>query len=346
MRKKFIILCIFLCLILIPCAQTLAWSNNHYSNDSANYNYLTNYGTHDWIAQKALETLIEDDYPRWKWLEDRETIFLTATEAPDNTNLQMTLDGEPVQGYGDFENHHVYFYENGSIKDGEDKAAVRAQSCFDMAEEAMKGNKLDLAAFYFGAMTHYISDCSMYSHVAQNYVPPYNVNFDQWHSSVESLVNGRTNKSFDREEFFKYLVQGVEKKNPYNITLEVGWDTYMDPNPSEPTTRNAFWLHNNFFPDWVIDYNERLAEANQTRVLYYNRIEENLNKAIESCIAAMNYSGYIQTVFTAKDAHVYSRYPNNNYGDETRMYLGNWNDGSQTYQDEVYIYFDISTLPK
>ena len=107
MRKKILVPCIFLCLILIPCAQTIAWSNSSYANNSSNYNYNLHYGTHDWIAQRALEMLIEDNYTKWKWLEDRERIFLTGTEAPDNSNLAMILDDELVQGYGDFENHHV-----------------------------------------------------------------------------------------------------------------------------------------------------------------------------------------------------------------------------------------------
>ncbi|MFW9880804.1 MAG: DNRLRE domain-containing protein, partial [Candidatus Thorarchaeota archaeon] len=214
------------------------------------------------------------------------------------------------------------------------------------AQEAVNEKKFDLAAFYLGAMTHYISDCSMYAHVTQNFVPPYNVDFDQWHDQLEELVNERTNKSYDREGFFNYTAQAVRKGNPYNITLEIGWDTYKDPNSSEATIRDAIWLHNNFFLDWALDQSERLAETNQTRILYYDRIEENLNKAIEGCVAAINYSGFTQTFFAIEDAHVYSRYPDSNYGDETRIYLGNWNDGAQTYRDEVYIYFDISTQSK
>ncbi|MFW9873374.1 MAG: DNRLRE domain-containing protein [Candidatus Thorarchaeota archaeon] len=298
------------------------------------------------MAQKALEILIDENYPKWKWLDDREKLFLTATEAPDNNNLEMILNGELVQGYGDFVNHHVYFHENGSVKDDEDNAAIRAQDCYDMAEIALKEKKFDLAAFYFGTMTHYIADCTMYAHVAQNYVHPYNVNFDQWHSIVEKLVNARTNISNNREIFFNYTAQPGMKGNPYNITLEVGWDTYKDPNPSKATIRDAIWLHNNYFPDWALDQTERLAETNQTRILYYDRIEENLKKAIEGCVAAINYSGVTQTVFAEEDAHVYSRYPDSNYGDETRMYLGNWNDGAQTYQDEVYLSFDISPQRK
>ena len=128
----------------------------------------------------------------------------------------------------------------------------------------------------------------MYAHIAQNNVPPYNVDFDQWHFLVESLVQNRTDKFYDREVFFRYKNISITEKEAYEITLEVGWDTYKDPNPSEPVVRDAFWFHSNFFPNWSFTYEERLAETNQTKIYYYDRIEENLNRAIEGCIAAMN----------------------------------------------------------
>ena len=51
-----------------------------------------------------------------------------------------------------------------------------------------------------------------------------------------------------------------------------------------------------------------------------------------------------ETVYASKDAHVYSRYPNNNYGDWTQMYCGIWNDGPTAYHDEVYIHFSFSSI--
>ncbi len=102
------------------------------------------------------------------------------------------------------------------------------------------------------------------------------------------LVQNRTDKFYNREVFFRYENVSITEKNAYDTTLELGWDTYKDGNPSEPVVRDAFWLHSNFFLNWSFDYEERLAEVNQTKIYYYDRIEENLNKAIEGCIAAMN----------------------------------------------------------
>ena len=51
-----------------------------------------------------------------------------------------------------------------------------------------------------------------------------------------------------------------------------------------------------------------------------------------------------ETVYSTKDAHVYSKNPNNNYGDWSEMYCGNWNDGDYTYQDEIFLYFDLSSI--
>ena len=128
----------------------------------------------------------------------------------------------------------------------------------------------------------------MYAHIAQNNVPPYNVDFDQWHSLVESLVQNRTDKFYDRKVFFKYENVIINTKEAYDVTLEVEWDTYKGPNPSELVVRDAFWLHSNFFLNWSFTLEEGLIEVNQTKAYYYNRIEENLNKAIEGCITTMN----------------------------------------------------------
>ena len=121
-----------------------AWSNGGYSSDPNN----PDYGTHDWIADKALT------------VQTRDVTFLTTTyhakyllgtEAPDNPAY-----------IGDSTNHHVYYYSGGAIQDdvGADRALAMYQTALGYLTSADFGN----AAYYIGAMAHYISDVGVFGH--------------------------------------------------------------------------------------------------------------------------------------------------------------------------------------
>lgn len=150
-------------------------------------------------------------------------------------------------------------------------------------------DKLDLAAFYLGAMVHYIGDMAMYSHVAENNIIPHNLDFDAHHSTIEGYVQTRSNEYDDMEEFFQISSFVIGSKKPYNATTELAWNTYRDPNPSESITRDAVWLHENHFTGWVLPFLERESDT-ATHQIYYDRIEESLNLAIQYSSAAINYA--------------------------------------------------------
>ncbi|MHA1272768.1 MAG: hypothetical protein ACTSQS_04975 [Promethearchaeota archaeon] len=298
MRKfKLIFLIFFLIYLYAPFFQVLAWKNSSYAYNNIDYSYEDDYGTHDLLADAALQALLEDDESSWTWLNDpnRKKIFLLGTEAPDNSKVKVTLDGKEVEGFGDTTKHHIYFNQDGTISNNEDDSALRAKSCGDLADSYIEDNKFDLAAFYLGAMTHYIADMSIYAHVAENNVDPYYTDFDEHHSEVEAYVLSRTNNYQDMEEFFKIddNIKIDSDLKPYDAAKNLAWNTFKDPNPSESITRDAKWLNDNFFTDWADKYEDRDDES-ATRQLYYDRIEENLNNAIEAIASAMAYVGGIK----------------------------------------------------
>jgi hypothetical protein len=274
-------------MLFTPISTSSAWTNGSYASDPANYAYTTHYGTHDWIADAALQALMAADSNHWKWLNDRKAIYLTGTEAPDNSGVSCTLDGTAVTGFGDTAMHHIYFNEDGTIKANEDDSGIRAKSTGDLANAYFSENKLDLAAFYLGAMTHYIADMAMFGHVAQNNVPPYNIDFDTYHSTIEGYVNTRTNEYQKMEEFFLIKSFTIGNVLPYDAAKIVAWDTYKDPNPTLGFARDAVWLHNNHFTSWKQTYATR-ADDTTIHQQYYDRIEESLNNAIYYCAAAIN----------------------------------------------------------
>jgi len=289
--KKYLLITMMLSILMVSISSASAWKNGSYGYNREDYSYEDDYGTHDWIAEAALEILLTEAKDSWTWLADEnlKIIYLLGTEAPDNSQLKTTLDMDEVEGFGDTTKHHVYFDENDEIL--EDDSALRAKKCADLADVYLEENKREKAAFYLGAMTHYIADLAMYAHVAENNVDPYNVDFDEWHSKVEGYVNSRTNDYEDQEEFFEIDDDfDIEEKKAYDAATDLAWDTYADPDPSESITRDAKWLHDNFFTDWA-DNKEDREDESTTRQLYYDRIEESLNNAIKQIVLAMVYVG-------------------------------------------------------
>jgi len=135
-----------LALLLVATTQPLAtaWSNGGYSADPN----TPDYGTHDWIAEMALTiqtkdvTFLSTTY---------HAKFLLGTEAPDNPAY-----------IGDSTNHHVYYYSGGAIQD--DVGADRASAMYQTALGYLTAGDLENAAFYIGAMAHYIADVGVFGH--------------------------------------------------------------------------------------------------------------------------------------------------------------------------------------
>jgi hypothetical protein len=294
-KVKYLFLFFTLFFLSLPLNLCHAWANGSYGYDNVQYDYASDYSSHDWVADGALQALLAYDASNWGWLDDvnRKKIFLIGTEAPDNSGVAMTLDGESITGFGDTPNHHVYF---GAIKSNvtEDDAAVRARDCGDTAAASINSNKLDKAAFYLGAMAHYIGDLAMYAHVVKDDIWPDYRDFDDDHSTVESRVKTRTNDYENKEEFFKFSSISIVSKKPYDAAIDLNWETYKDPTPSDTPTRDAVWLDQNFIGTWASNYAARLGES-ATNQKYYNRIEECLNNAIEAVASAMNYVGGVKS---------------------------------------------------
>jgi hypothetical protein len=274
--KLAVLLGSFLLLVsLFMSVQTgTAWKNGSYANTYTSYSYTSHYSTHDWVAEAALDALVSVDAGNWQWLVDRKTIFLVGTEAPDNAGVSMTLDGTAITGSGAVTDHHIYYNADGTTY--EDNAAIEAKLFGNLADAAMDEQKRDLAAFYLGAMTHYIADLGSFAHVIDG------VDTSD-HDDFEGYVNTRTNDHADRESFFKISPVTVTSKTPYNAAKDLGWDTYKDPT----SAHGAQWLWDNLFSGWKQTLETR-AEDTTNHQTYYNRVEQNLNNAVAACAAAMN----------------------------------------------------------
>jgi hypothetical protein len=210
----------------------VSWSNGgHYSDDPSN----PIYGTHDWIAQHALDWLPTQEK---QYILENLAICLYGTELPDR---------EPPEGIGDaIQNHHIYYNSVEVMTD--DKAAVRASTEYSNTLSFLEAGDYAKAAKNAGIMSHYIVDVAVFGHVMGKYTEWGN---ETHHKDYEDHVNERT--SSYNAEFNSYLsfdgsltiisAYDAAKNLAYDTTFDIDGDltcVWMDQNYdwSNPTFRN------------------------------------------------------------------------------------------------------------
>ncbi len=209
------------------------WFNGTYKNSevwdySTNYSQ-PNYGTHDWIADHAMHLLPESERG---WIENNYDAFLLGTEAPDNAELSYL--GKNT-GYGDFQNHVIAFDTDGIITN--DAAARRAKEEYNKADQNLPWNER-LAAYYAGAMTHYIADVSAYPHVmgGDSFLPGAS-NHSEYERGVEAYTTRYNGGKF---ESFIPNVDELGTTTAYNAAIQVARTTTF----GYGSTWGADWMNN------------------------------------------------------------------------------------------------------
>jgi len=231
------------------------WSNGGFSADPSN----PDYGTHDWIAQHALD---------WLPLEEKQFIlnsianYLYGTELPDN--------GGAPDGIGDTVKHHVYYFANGSLQD--DASAVRAREEYDSAVNLFKVSDLANATKRLGIVTHYISDLAVFGHVMGSST--------DWgdkmhHSDYENYVNERTNNYTDEFNSFLVFDGALSIISAYDAALKLAYDTTFDVEWGYLT---CVWMDQNY---------------NWSNATFKNRCGDSLNRAV-NLVADVLHTFYIE----------------------------------------------------
>ncbi len=204
-------------MVLSVSINSTAWNNGGYSDDMTS----PDYGTHDWIAEKALAMLPANES---QYIHDNLNYYLYGTELPDN------YDGIFDDGIGDTFQHHVYFDSNGTVTDV--ASANRAKAMFDDALSYLQNEDYENASKYAGAMTHYISDVGVFGHVMGSST------FwgeETHHADYEVYV--RDNLA----DFNSYIVFDgtLATLSAYDATIELAHDTTFDDSGAG---RGCLWM--------------------------------------------------------------------------------------------------------
>ncbi len=231
------------------------WGNGGFSSDPSN----PDYGTHDWIAQHALD---------WLPLEEKQFIlnhiayYLYGTELPDN--------GAAPDGIGDTAKHHVYYFANGSLQ--EDDSAVRAQQEYDLTFYYFTSGDLINATKRLGIVTHYICDVAVFGHVMGSATEWGN---ETHHSDYEDYVETRTNNYTDEFNTFLTFDGALSNVSAYNATLMLAYDTTFDADGD----LTCVWMDQNY---------------NWSDATFKNRCGESLNLAV-NFVADVLHTFYLDT---------------------------------------------------
>ena len=251
MKKKISIIAILLLgLLIASCVGSVqGWSNGGYSADPS----YPDYGTHDWIAQHALDWLPTQEK---QYIIDNLAAYRYGTELSDNNNAS-------VPGHiGDTTKHHVYFWANGSLQD--DVAADRATEEYQTALNLLNAGNFSGAALTAGIMSHYIADLAVFAHVM-------GVNTD-WgaetgnnHPNYESYVETRTNAYSDTYNSYLLFDGDLSTISAYDAAKTLAFDTTFDGGG----TYNCVWMNNNY-------------DTSNPNSPYWIRAGESLNLAVNA----------------------------------------------------------------
>lgn len=245
-------------IVLWHVASASGWSNGGYSADPFN----PDYGTHDWIAEHALDWLPQEEK---QFILDNLASYLYGTELPDN--------GQAPEGIGDTGKHHVYYFANGSLQD--DASAVRAQEEYDAAVAFYKSGDLVNASKRLGVMSHYIVDVAVFAHV-MGADTDWGSENKTVHSNYESYVNARTNSYTDEFNSFLKFDGVLSEISAYNATLMLAYDTTFDMDGD----LNCTWMNQNY---------------NWNDSTFRNRCGESLNLAV-NLLADVLHTFYMREI--------------------------------------------------
>jgi hypothetical protein len=262
-KKRFIIFALFLCalLFLSNANSVFCWSNNGFSTDPAN----PDYGTHDWIAQHALDWLPTNEK---QYLLDNLAKYLYGTELPDNNDAN-------VPGHiGDTYMHHVYFRANGALQD--DSAATRAATMFQTALTYLNAKDYPNATLTIGIMTHYIDDVAVWAHV-MGASTDWGTEASNIHSNYESYVNSRTDQYVDTYNTYLSFDGSLTTLSAYNASLNLAYDSTFD----NGGIYTCVWMNNSYS---TVDPNSP----------YWNRAGESINLAVNA-LADVLHTLYINS---------------------------------------------------
>lgn len=207
-------------LAFVATASGRPWKNGGESSGISKVKF----GTHDWILWKAY--LLAKDDVDLEWLNTQKNYAFFGTEAPDlgKMKLRKSFRDQVDGNYRDTSPCHCILYDT----DGDafqPMAADRVEEEFNKAKTAIADENWKLAAFYVGAMAHYIGDLSQFMHLmgAGSHWNDGNGEDQTVHANYEKVFEARVDYKTKKLPLMEPYIQpmSISANTPRNIAFEV-----------------------------------------------------------------------------------------------------------------------------
>jgi hypothetical protein len=217
-----LLLAVCVLVLVLSVKPVWGWSNGGYSANPSQ----PDYGTHDWIAQHALDYLPAQEK---QYLTDNLANYLYGTELPDNS--------QTPGGIGDTTKHHIYYNADGTLKD--DSAAQRANAEYQKALTYLKNKDYPDAAQTAGAMSHYIDDVAVFAHVMGSGTA---WGAERNHSNYEDHVDGKTGTYNSAFTSYLHYDGSLTLVSASDAAKNIAYDTTFD----HGGIYTCVWMDNNY----------------------------------------------------------------------------------------------------
>ncbi|NHK30560.1 MAG: hypothetical protein FK730_04370 [Asgard group archaeon] len=305
------------------------------------------FNTHQWLAWEAVEMFPQSQV---SWITENLLAFWQGVEAPYNGDAATEV-GLNASHYGLVEASALILDATATIVKNDSLATLALAEYDDLIIELSKDDvDYELAAFYAGAMSHYISQAGIYKAI-WNETLWGAFNTAEWVIFESAIENGISRANFNPpafhynyedmsiyyNDFFSLTPTKIAREDAYNATIDLAQNIH-------PLAQS---IHD--------DLNASKTDADQWEASYFEDVEDCLTWSIEAIYAALSkamhevewrYLTIPEAVFT------YDNYTHHlvipefevTYTEDSVSYI--LNDSMATMAEAWYIYFDDDDDPE
>ncbi|NHJ87292.1 MAG: hypothetical protein FK734_17645 [Asgard group archaeon] len=234
--------------------------------------------THQWIAYEAL--LSSDTPTEFTWIlnfwSDFPLYFWRGVEAPIKASAGLDIIPNYAALYGDLYDYHMYLDASGTTVTN-DSLAVRAQEEYDRLYDALNQSDFVKAAFYAGALSHYVSQAGFWGGIWDPAVWG-SYTLSVWNDFEDAIEEGCV--ATNLETSYWYTVSGW-KNSYFNLTPGVG-----APKTAYDATIDLAQAIHPFAQSLHDDFNAT-ATVPEWETTYYDNVKLALEYSVEAVYSAL-----------------------------------------------------------
>ncbi len=231
-------------LIVLLTSTAAAWGNGYsvygsdiYADEFSKWERVDMYGTHDYLAQRALDMLKQEAPEEAAWILN--STYFYGTELPDSDGHKESLNDRVGQVLG--------FDSDGRLTDS--RLADLSVLHYDVMVSSIQKGAKGIASKWAGVAASYISDAWLFSRVI-----PYSRHGDGFERYVLRYTTAAyPSKTFDNlyGDYIEFDGK-LEKIYVYDAVVRLGRDTYMGRHGD----CSASWMEQNYDLDNMSEFTE------------------------------------------------------------------------------------------